>query len=821
MKTRNPKRQSSSSTLTVLAFLGAMLFALGSAFIFTRGALLVQEVTAEKRNQYFVNSEQIERLAAHASRDAAYSSESLEIAGEYVLYDIAHDRYFAEPWSARKNSDMSVSLAEVKKHFDKYGSSGFVERKELFDIPAACSLLTLMLAMWWLSLVLQSDGMELDTTRRRHPMWEYFLSLPIPQSAVFTAEAISPVMSNPFYWAAPLVIAGVAGIASGSFLVTLCALPLGVPLVLAAAVCAKANEVLIMLRIAPRNRGAFFVLLSGVGMVLLFAPLLLVQAPKLGLWLVQVLYPALEYVPSAAWLVQADTPLHWLRAFAANIILALSLTVLGIASMRWAAATGLESGFGAPEKVQSTSAFANASTDRWWRDPLLRKELLWLRRDRSALIQIVLVPCILIAAQAFNFNNMLRNFDMNWHRAAGLAVIFGGYMLFVAGPRALISEAPALGLTLSWPRSLEDTLRLKVRVLFAVISCIVITALFGLMFVFPADWLKLFAIVLLWPLFGLSVVEKAVTLIRSPASSGEPEPLPRETVWAASLGNLAFGVGLFMGNWQAALLGLALNWVLAGALWQSFRARLPYLFDPESQPEVRPPTILSSVLAILGMQELGIVFSIPFLMMLGREGAPFAMTLGYGFAGGLVCLVVWNYHQKHSVGLRHILFIEPVAVPNQLTVDITPPGKLSSFALALLIGVALGTLAIFYTQFLHSDMLRAWLPSVSKALMQSDQLMQDSPNILIAYGLLAVAVAPWAEEFLFRGLMFRAMLSQWGFWPSMLLSTAFFTLLHPVTSWPMVFLLGGCSAWLFVRTRSLLPCVALHFIYNAMVVAAA
>lgn len=80
---------------------------------------------------------------------------------------------------------------------------------------------------------------------------------------------------------------------------------------------------------------------------------------------------------------------------------------------------------------------------------------------------------------------------------------------------------------------------------------------------------------------------------------------------------------------------------------------------------------------------------------------------------------------------------------------------------------------------------------------------------------------PWAEEFLFRGLMFRAMLAQWGFWPSLLLSTAFFTLLHPMMSWPMVFLLGASSAWLFVRIGTLLPCVSLHFIYNMIVIAAA
>jgi membrane protease YdiL (CAAX protease family) len=43
-------------------------------------------------------------------------------------------------------------------------------------------------------------------------------------------------------------------------------------------------------------------------------------------------------------------------------------------------------------------------------------------------------------------------------------------------------------------------------------------------------------------------------------------------------------------------------------------------------------------------------------------------------------------------------------------------------------------------------------------------------------------------------------------------------LLHPVFSWPMVFLLGAANAVLFQRSGSLIPCVLLHLIYNAIVV---
>jgi membrane protease YdiL (CAAX protease family) len=239
------------------------------------------------------------------------------------------------------------------------------------------------------------------------------------------------------------------------------------------------------------------------------------------------------------------------------------------------------------------------------------------------------------------------------------------------------------------------------------------------------------------------------------------------------------------------------------------------LFDAQSQPEVRPPTILSSVLAILGMQEFGIVLSIPFLLTLGSAAAPFAMALGYALAAGLVCLVVNQYHRKHAVSLGDIAYIRPNDNTN------TPRfGGSQSILIGLALGLLLGVLAIFYTQFLHSNTLRGWLPSVSETLMNSDQALKNSPNVFIAYCVLAVGVAPWAEEFLFRGLMFRAMLSQWGFWPASMLSTAFFTLLHPMMAWPMVFLLGATSAWLFLRTRTLLACIALHFAYNSLVVLA-
>jgi membrane protease YdiL (CAAX protease family) len=132
---------------------------------------------------------------------------------------------------------------------------------------------------------------------------------------------------------------------------------------------------------------------------------------------------------------------------------------------------------------------------------------------------------------------------------------------------------------------------------------------------------------------------------------------------------------------------------------------------------------------------------------------------------------------------------------------------------AVVLGVSLGLVGVGYQQLLH------YLPwtEVHDALKQASDFFKDSPNARIAYAIMAIGIAPWVEEFLFRGLMFRAMVPQWGMPLAIVSSTAFFTILHPALSWPMVFCLGAVSAYLFYRVRSLLPCVLLHFSYNATI----
>jgi membrane protease YdiL (CAAX protease family) len=83
--------------------------------------------------------------------------------------------------------------------------------------------------------------------------------------------------------------------------------------------------------------------------------------------------------------------------------------------------------------------------------------------------------------------------------------------------------------------------------------------------------------------------------------------------------------------------------------------------------------------------------------------------------------------------------------------------------------------------------------------------------------LIAVVVAPLAEELFFRGLLLPALWRLMGFlWPAVGLSAAFFALVHaanPQTVLPM-FTFGVVMAGLRAQTGSLAACVLLHALFN-------
>ena len=95
--------------------------------------------------------------------------------------------------------------------------------------------------------------------------------------------------------------------------------------------------------------------------------------------------------------------------------------------------------------------------------------------------------------------------------------------------------------------------------------------------------------------------------------------------------------------------------------------------------------------------------------------------------------------------------------------------------------------------------------------------VDDSTFLAVATGVLVVGIAPFVEEFFFRGFLYKAMTNGIGVWPGALASGALFGLIHlkPIYFAPLM-ALGVILALLYQRTGSIWPCIGVHAANNAI-----
>lgn len=136
------------------------------------------------------------------------------------------------------------------------------------------------------------------------------------------------------------------------------------------------------------------------------------------------------------------------------------------------------------------------------------------------------------------------------------------------------------------------------------------------------------------------------------------------------------------------------------------------------------------------------------------------------------------------------------------------------------LGRALLWMAAGYVAFLVFSGL--WLSALD--VPTKDHSLDDlgkSPAALAAAAVLVTVVAPVAEEFLFRGYIFTALRGWAGVWGAALITGLMFGAIHLDPDREVAFLVplaffGFVLCILYSRTGSLLPCIALHSINNAL-----
>jgi membrane protease YdiL (CAAX protease family) len=136
---------------------------------------------------------------------------------------------------------------------------------------------------------------------------------------------------------------------------------------------------------------------------------------------------------------------------------------------------------------------------------------------------------------------------------------------------------------------------------------------------------------------------------------------------------------------------------------------------------------------------------------------------------------------------------------------------LPSISTGIGLGLLLGLFEQVYIGVLHH------FPSAAEILDRSEAQLAAVPQLRTSLLATSVLIAPIAEEYLFRGLLYRALHREWGGWRAAVGSAAFFAVYHPFLAWLPVGMLGLVNAVLFKKTGRLAPAVAVHMAYNLIV----
>lgn len=343
---------------------------------------------------------------------------------------------------------------------------------------------------------------------------------------------------------------------------------------------------------------------------------------------------------------------------------------------------------------------------------------------------------------------------------------------------------------------------------------------------------------------------------RARALMGAPVDIPdsRRDVWLAT--QAAYGAipkpahAATLARYKAALRAENLGWsryVALQALASSpAEARRVAREMRESSRSLRMTYAIVALVALLGFTAglvlLALFFSQPQRDRLERLNVP-ASALGFAFLLGLAAQSVVVLPMRYVLGKR---------------LDSASDGAYFAALLATyLLGAALAAVAAHWTLKCNGSALSAlgWtprraaiyaiggylalLPVLGLAGMVSTQVARLFPHVetpmnsaewmaasahgwsLVPVFLTVCVMGPLVEELLFRGLLFRALQSSFGFWGGAILSSAAFAALHPQL--PLGFLpiwcigIGLCAV--YRRSGSLTACWMLHGLNNTVAMA--
>lgn len=425
---------------------------------------------------------------------------------------------------------------------------------------------------------------------------------------------------------------------------------------------------------------------------------------------------------------------------------------------------------------------------------IVGKDLKLLRRDASRIIGLLLAPFIIIIQLLFSPETLKKALDSPLHWGA-ISFGIGMYSLITSAINLIFDEKDALWMFYTFPHTIEKMILRKLW-FWSILAMFYASVAFGIGIYWRGGFSAQDAQAVVWILLGLPVfgiIGASIGVIGAdPLATEVKERMRQEMVYLYMMLGGLFGAGLYLpGLWSKGVV-LFMFCVLAVALWQKVTKQAGYLLDPSAMPQRKTDLAdgLISVVVFFFLQALAAVIC----AFTGMEKWS-SIGLSYATAGAITVifafLMLWR---SKAVTARGVL-----------RAAVKFDGFPSSLLFALVAGVIASGAGIAYAALISR------IPS----LKQQAALMPEDFNLwMIA---VVVIAAPFFEEIIFRGMVFRGLRQTRAFYFSAILSALIFAAVHPQISAIPVFCLGLATAWIYEKTGNLIFPMIVHAVYNGAI----
>lgn len=508
-----------------------------------------------------------------------------------------------------------------------------------------------------------------------------------------------------------------------------------------------------------------------------------VMPSGLPFWLVDIA----RTMPTAVFLLPAVSPFSPAQPIDVLVGALGVITVFGLAcfgTTRIARRGAMQSGGGDAVRARGTIKWKLQTKSLG----ILRKEWLAVLRDRQMMAQVLVVPPFLLAMNYFVTPSMSGKSVATMAYGVGLYCSLGGSM------QVLGSEGRALWLLYALPTTLRQVLARKI------VAWSVFTTLFSLvpilMFELREGPRTVGALVSDCVFVTIGAVG-ATRLMGSLSILGaEPmsdtvrrNPKMRFVYLMFGLASV-YMIGLLQEGVHARLAGAVVFLTLVYAIWQRACERLDHLLDPVLV--VREGVTLldgaSALLVFVLLQGLSLL-----VLMWLDVGSVFArLGLAFLVSAAVTTILLLFVIARRGGSLMRIVGLE------------LPRGNTQKWVvIAAAVGVGLG-----FGASRAVSSLRDFVPTNTWPL--------EGGLVLVLAGVLA---APIVEELLFRGVVYRGLARSLRPSWAAIWSALLFAVMHPLPSWPIIFLVGIALAAMYERSRWLPASMLMHAAYNATVLA--